>query len=297
MTPPAFITMGTNGLWVGKFETGYKGATTTASAQVNSSDSAKVQIKPNVYSWRSIQIANSFLASYNYQRDLDSHMMKNTEWGAVAYLQHSKYGSATNVRINNNAAYITGYAAKVEGESKSESTSLGIDGTNTYNYKNSSSVVASTTGNYTGIYDMSGGNYEAMMGVMLDSASSAPLSGRNSTYHSNFNGTLYEGGSITGGTNFPNTRYFDRYAHSKLYTNFNQRILGDAIGESGPFTISVTQQFGSWYKNEAFYISSEGTWVYRGGTWSRGLYTSIFSFYHAGGQANNQFGFRIVLAI
>ena len=27
-----------------------------------------------------------------YQRELDSHMMKNTEWGAVAYLSHSIYG-------------------------------------------------------------------------------------------------------------------------------------------------------------------------------------------------------------
>ena len=114
MTPPAFITMGTNGLWVGKFETGYKGATSTTAAQVNASDSTKIQIKPNVYSWRSIQPANAHLASYNYKRELDSHMMKNTEWGAVAYLQHSKYGSSTSVRINNNSAYITGYAAKNE---------------------------------------------------------------------------------------------------------------------------------------------------------------------------------------
>ena len=32
MTHPAFISMGVNGFWVGKFETGYKGATSTASS-------------------------------------------------------------------------------------------------------------------------------------------------------------------------------------------------------------------------------------------------------------------------
>ena len=31
-------------------------------------------------------MANAFNTSYNYKRDLDSHMMKNTEWGAGAYM-------------------------------------------------------------------------------------------------------------------------------------------------------------------------------------------------------------------
>ena len=37
--------------------------------------------------------------------------MKNTEWGAVAYLHHSKYGSHKNIRTNNNSSHLTGYAA------------------------------------------------------------------------------------------------------------------------------------------------------------------------------------------
>ena len=60
MTHPAFISMGVNGFWVGKFETGYKGATSTAAAQVNVNDASKVIIKPNVYSWRNITAYNSF---------------------------------------------------------------------------------------------------------------------------------------------------------------------------------------------------------------------------------------------
>lgn len=82
MTHPSFISMGVNGFWVGKFETGYNGATSTASAQVNSSDSSKIIVKPNSYSWRNISVKNAFEASYNYNRNLNSHMMKNTEWGS-----------------------------------------------------------------------------------------------------------------------------------------------------------------------------------------------------------------------
>ncbi len=111
MTHPAFISMGVNGFWVGKFETGYKGATSVATAQVNGSDSSKVIIKPNVYSWRGITVKNIFETSYNYKRNLDSHMMKNTEWGAVAYLSHSKYGINTEININNNSSFKTGYSA------------------------------------------------------------------------------------------------------------------------------------------------------------------------------------------
>src|SRR5699024_10227597 len=97
----------TNGLWVGKFETGYSGATSTSGANNNTTEVDKVIIKPNVYSWRNIQVANAFTVSYNYKRELESHMMKNTEWGAVAYLSHSIYGISDSIRINNNSSYKT----------------------------------------------------------------------------------------------------------------------------------------------------------------------------------------------
>ena len=108
LTHPAFTTFDVNGLWVGKFETGYKGATSVSAAQVNSTNASKVIVKPNVYGWRNINVGNIFKTSYNYHRELDSHMMKNTEWGAVAYLSHSKYGINKEININNNSNYITG---------------------------------------------------------------------------------------------------------------------------------------------------------------------------------------------
>ena len=166
MTHPAFISMGVNGFWVGKFETGYKGATSTEAAQVNSNDSSKVIIKPNVYSWRGISIKNIFEASYNYKRTLNSHMMKNTEWGAVAYLSHSKYGIGYEININNNSSFKTGYSSLPSTNQQTFPGTSG-DGSN-YNDKYNTKIgfLASTTKNISGIYDMSGGTIEYMASHM-----------------------------------------------------------------------------------------------------------------------------------
>ena len=298
MTHPAFLAFDTNGLWVGKFETGYDGATSTASAQVNSVDISKIIIKPNVYSWRNITVGNMFKNSYDYQRELDSHMMKNTEWGSVAYLQHSKYGSVTSVRINNNKAYITGYAATVEpilgyniGTSiegnRMESTSLGVDGTYTINYLNSNSVVASTTNNYSGIYDMSGEAWEFVMGYTTRATTAGGTSGITSLYSNFFSDSAY-------------SKYWDKYT-STANTNYNNRILGDATGEMGPFGSEKdpdnnTRYKSSWYKDYAFFVSSSIPWLARGGGLHDGTSSGVFAYTTSLGTMSANYSFRIVLA-
>ena len=42
LTHPAFTAFDTNGIWVGKFESGYRDATSTAGAQKNENDSSKL---------------------------------------------------------------------------------------------------------------------------------------------------------------------------------------------------------------------------------------------------------------
>ncbi len=298
MTHPAFLAFGTTGLWVGKFETGYYGATSTASAQVNSVYTSKIIIKPNVYSWRNITVGNMFKNSYDYQRNLDSHMMKNTEWGSVAYLQHSKYGSQASVRINNNSSYITGYAATVEptlgyaggtstAGNRVESTSLGKDGTYTVNYLNTNSTVASTTNNYSGIYDMSGGVWEYVMGYTTGATTVGGSSGITSLYPNFFSNSAY-------------SKYWDRYT-STVNTNYNNRILGDATGEMGPFgsekdSDNNTRYKSSWYKDHAWFANSSGNLLLRGGGWHDGTSTGVFAFNGNSGGTNTNISFRIVLA-
>jgi len=320
LTHPAFISFNSNGMWVGKFETGYKGATTTTEAEVDIYDVTKVEIKPNVYSWRGIQVANAHLNSYNYQRDMDSHMMKNTEWGAVAYLSQSKYGSEASVRINNNEAYITGYSAVNEPTcgytktnedcNKYESTTLNVDGSYTLNYLNPASVVSSTTGNYSGIYDMSGGSWECVMGIMLDQNGN-PMSGKNQLYNSGFNGTYGcpscdtdKGNdpsktSLTTGINFPDAKYYDTYAYGTDDENYQRRILGDATGEMGPFAAKTygtqNRKVGSWYADEAWFVFSTHPWFGRGTFASFGSDTGVFAFGNAYGHAVGWVSYRIVL--
>ena len=297
LTHPAFTSFDSNGFWVGKFETGYDGATSTSAAQVNSVDTSKIIIKPNVYSWRNITVGNMFKNSYDYQRSLDSHMMKNTEWGAVAYLQHSIYGSQSSIRINNNSAYITGYAATEEptigyngGTSidgnRNESTALGVDGTYTVNYLNNNSSVASTTGNKTGIYDMSGGAWEYVAGYTTGATTIGGSSGITNLYSNFFNDSNY-------------TKYWDKYA-STVLTQFNNRILGDATGEIGSFG-SVPDPDGynrynsSWYNDLANFPYSSAPWFVRGGFWSNGIGSGMFAFYAHTGATYADYSFRVIL--
>ena len=299
MTHPAFISMNTNGLWVGKFETGYKGAKTTEEAEQNITDATKVQIKPNVYSWRNINVLNAHLTSYNYKRELDSHMMKNTEWGSVAYLQHSAYGSATSVRINNNSASLTGYAAINEpttfDTTDYESTAPGVDGEKTINYLNSASGVASTTGNKSGVYDMAGGVSEFVMGVLV-SDDGTPVIGRKEG-NSGFSGLLNAGEGTLEGVPFPSSKYYDSYAQGSNVYSFDKRILGDGLGEMGPFiknpNSSNSYAMGSWYNNTNSYLMNYSSWVIKGGS---GIGGGIFASGRYTGQTSLR-GFRIVLAI
>ena len=310
MTHPAFLSIPSKGFWVGKFETGYEGATISAEAEVNERDASKIIVKPNVYSWRGIQVANAFYSSYDYKRNLDSHMMKNTEWGAVAYLQHSAYGSQTSVRINNNSNYVTGYQANNEptcgytGTNEECNQSCNDESCNTA-YPNS--VLASTTNNISGIYDMSGGSWDYVMGNMED-VNGELLSGRNSILNSGFNGTFGcptcdsdNSGliSLTNGYKWPDKKYYDIYNYGTFDTQYMRRILGDATGEMGPFINSVNgpviRHINSWYNDFAVFISLNFPFFCAGGGFRQGVGAGIFTFEDNYGSARSDTTFRLVL--
>ena len=307
MTHPAFLSIPSTGFWTGKFETGYKGATTKEEAEKNVNDTSKIIVKPNVYSWRNINLANAHLNSYNYKRELDSHMMKNTEWGAVAYLQHSTYGSSTSVRLNNNSDYITGYQAN-------EEPTCGYIGTNeecnrycsdnTCNIAYPNSVLASTTNNISGIFDMSGGSWEYMMAV-VENQNGNPMSGRNSMYNSGFNGTLGcptcdndTSGltEITNGYDWPEEKYYETYLYNTQDEVYRRRLMGDATGEMGPFDINTYQtKLGSWYNDYAHFIFSYSQWFLRGGRNNNGFDAGAFAFRFNDGSKTIDISFRLIL--
>ena len=255
-----FGTKELSGFWYAKFETSHTtlvssttdnnlGCTTETCSNANG-----IIIKPNVVSLRRNNVSNFFYASRSMEQtgnsfgfvsnEVDTHMSKNNEWGAVAYLTQSIYGrctsstSCTEVGINNNSNFITGYGAPSGSDSSvtngAYNTDLGKDG--------------STTGNIYGIYDMSGGAYEYVMGVYNKTISSSGFSSLPDTkYYNNYTGSSYTGHALTetkgwysGGADFVSSYYpwFIRGGNFGSVTNagvffFSIDDGGIAFGSSG----------------------------------------------------------------
>ncbi len=281
LTHPAFTNFDVNGIWVGKFETGYKGATTKEEAQVNEENPNKIIIKPNTYSWRNSTVSNIFKTAYNYNRELDSHMMKNTEWGALAYLSHSKYGINTEVRINNNSNFLTGYAATDE---TNQSSFPGVSGTTsdiTLPYNTETGYKASTTGNITGIYDMSGGAWEYVAGYRL---------------------SLNDKSGFTSTELITYSKYLDLYQANSETTSYNNRILGDATGEMGPFYFYAdkdgsNRRHNNWYGDYSDFINYTSPWILRGCYFYDGVIAGQFNFNRDSGDSRINHSFRLVLTV
>src|SRR5699024_2859434 len=108
-TPDAF-TFGNeelSGIWVGKFETSISNRSALHGG--GNTTSLDAMIKPNVKSWRYINVSNIYQVGlklsaegnrYGFSTTMNSHAMKNSEWGAIAYLSQSKYGKLGNVNFS-----------------------------------------------------------------------------------------------------------------------------------------------------------------------------------------------------
>ena len=208
-------------------------------------------------------------------------MMKNTEWGAVAYLSHSKYGINAEVNINNNSSYKTGYSALPSTNQQTYPGTYG-DG-NTYNnaYNTSIGYLATTTGNISGIYDMSGGAHEYVAGYMSGQLGS---SGFSATTLANYD-----------------SKYYDVYSSSSTMTSYQYRILGDATGEMGPFKTYLdgdnnSRYHNSWYGDYSNFVDSTSPWFARGGHYINGVLAGQFYFSGGTGGAYTYIGFRLVLS-
>ena len=273
-----------NGIWVGKFET---------TGTVNTPT-----IKPNVQSLRNQTISAQFTTAqklgtsvYGSTSKIDAHMMKNSEWGAVAYLSHSKYGVNREVYINNSYDYYTGRSGGNVGGSTAINTvytdQTSTDQFNTYgfytwdgylleyNTQNKTtthdiSKVASTTGNITGVYDMSGGADEYVMGY---------YSGASTTWGATSDG------NYAGFSSKPASKYFDDYTTTNPLTACNGEICyGQGLSEVR-----------DWYGDPASFVYAYEPWFIRGGFFSEGAYAGVLSFGSLGGGAG-RFGFRSVVS-
>ena len=274
-TPDAF-TFGDeelSGIWVGTFET----SNTTQST--SNSTAPDPIIKPNVSSWRSINVSNIYNVGlkvsaegnmYGFSTVMNSHAMRNDEWAAVAYLSQSAYGKLGNVNfigvdkevyqnISNNE-FITGCSSGAP----SANGSYGCPYTYDDNTRDESGVSgkgvgASTTGTIYGIYDMSGGAFEYVMG--------------------NFNDTI-------GGSGFSEPLTLD----SKYYNKYTSSTPSEACNGSICLSHGLSETAG-WYESRQIMISVNYPWMIRSGIFDFGT-----NFYEDTGKASWGRSFRLVMS-
>ena len=268
-----------SGIWIAKFHASNLNCTTVASTGKYDDTNRQVRVVPGVTSWRNIQISKAFTVCENMTKNggtigtatgnneqIDTHMMKNIEWGAVAILSKSKYGiynlsSSTGIngdktyRVwnNPNENFITGQAGN-------SVTPSGTTNTNAYNTSNG--VKASTTGTIYGVYDMSLKYYENVMGFMAPKDSpNEPSVGYSTTNNTGFigkldDGTIYNSGNRT----LPNNKYFDIYTYSTSGSEKSYGKIGDATTEF------LNSEKSTWNDEYTHFISVGGSNFDRGKT-------------------------------
>jgi len=254
------------GIWVAKFEA--------------SGSTSAVDIKPNVAALRSITIDAMFTASRNMETNtrygwtatgtgIDTHLMKNTEWGVVAYISKSIYGKTGEVWINPNTSFLTGQAG---------TTVSSAGTTTTYAYDNLTyGINASTTGNISGIYDMSGGACEF-----------------TAAYVNNGDENL-----TTYGPSLANaaSQYKDEYIsnadtqNGNYIANLNKK--GDAVYETSSAGTGAT----SWFNDYSNIPYSSSLFFIRGGNYNNTNFAGTFNFSSYIGSPYGNVGFRPVVLV
>ena len=232
----------------------------------------------------------------------DSHLMKNSEWGAISYLSQSKYGlNGTNIYINNitlnnstpSVYAVTGCSATAENAdvSEVETTIEKLNSrteTNAYVWTQKNGTKASSTGTIYGIYDLSGGTWERTAGLVAN----------NNDNLTNYGSSLLNNEK----NNSTSTKYVTVYQNndsgitdydtaSKKNYEVNTKIYGDAIRETS--TEGVGQN--SWYSDYSYFVGYYTPFFIRGGyLWTRSG-AGLFYFDRTNGFSDYNVGFRAVL--
>ena len=231
-----------SGIWVAKFEASNSGG--------------KIKVEPGVQSWRSITVNDIYTNCLNYNKTLNSHMMKNDEWGAVAYLSKSKYGKNAEVDINSDSSYYTG-----GGSGNAYVTNVG----------------QSTTGTVHGVYDMSGGAWEYV-----------------AAYVNNGNSNLTNYGSSLVNGDAKTKNVYSKGSSDSRDNNYsaNSGKYGDAVYET---SANGNSSSSSWYGDCSGFPCTGWPFFDRGGYCSSGTNAGVFCFNDDSGDSDGGLSFRPVL--
>ena len=281
-THPAF-TFGDEeleGIWVGKFETSGTATSPTIKPGVVSLINLNVKefFDTNLKFAGGIMDSNTGVVSfsgnntYGLTSNIDTHMMKNTEWGAVAYLSQSKYGKMGNpnysendkeIYINANYDNYCGYSTGGVSIKPNELNYFYNDRLcETWSYDCplekviGKGVGASTTGTIYGIYDMSGGSSEYVMANLINT----PLE--------------------SGFTVYPEEKYYD-----KILVAYSE---GAIKGHS-------TKETRYWYQDFGDFVGKDNPWFIRGGDFYSSEKAGIFAFTVYNGSGDTFLSSRAIL--
>lgn len=309
------------GIWFSKFEAGFAGIENTSASNIKAQDTdiyyetiSSINIYGNIekgktkmkypvfiggaFSYSGIDVGEMYRLCkslnannnpYGINKEKGNiHLIKNSEWGAIAYLAYSIYGrNGTPISINNlsienvnTIETITGYSCKSDDYTIN---TINYNG-NLENYNDKSFIwyskeggLASTTGNKYGIFDMAGGATEYVAGY-LDN-----MILENEAYKNDF------------GAENQSNKYFTvfKYEKNKYIYESNKNIYGDATLE----TSSSTGAYTSWNKETSYYLTRQSPFFLRGGDFSEGEFAGLFAYSIHSGHSAEDHGFRCALII
>ena len=249
------------GIWVGKFET--------------TGSKSSLTVKPGRSSLSMMTINEQYKAgkSATFGEEsselIGSHMAKNSEWGAVAYLSQSSYG-LNGKEIERNSNNITGGSST---ESEIYTTNAG----------------QSTTGNAYGVYDMSGGGYETTSNYVNYGGNASSLSTNGGTSP----GDMYGADTVEQSTS---TKYKTVYEASGTSTQSSYNL---AAGKKGDGVYETSNDYdsssNSWFGVDSWFPNTDNPFFIRGGDYDD-IGVGMFGFNYIHGNKYSYSSFRVALA-
>lgn len=166
-----------------------------------------------------------------------------------------------------------------------------------YSWNQKNGTKASTTGNMTGVYDMSGGIWEKTASYIANENVNMINYGKSMTYEGDILKTtstkytmVYPHNSDIDNKDIDNT--LENLATASIANyNLNTKIYGDGIREVSTSGLDAT----TWKGEYSHFIGLYGSFMYRSGAFWDSPYTGILAFHRDGGYSNFGHGFRPVV--
>ena len=255
----------------------------------------------------------------------DSHLMKNSEWGAVAYLSASKYGLDGNEMTNNNINLNSGNVSTTKEEGNTVAGVYAITGCTTnsktanqytnitiqeikdistnntttkgvYVWNQKIGQNASSSGNIYGIYDLSGGMLERTSSYISNGNAALEKYAKSIVY----NGNTLRNASTKYITIYPNNEKEETDYNKSSQKNFlsNTQIYGDAVRETSTDNAGTSNTgwgTSSWNNDLSYYPAKYTPLFERGGLVWDCASTGMFAFVRSYVYSDYIHGFRTVL--